>query len=303
VRRSIAGGLLACLAVYAPSSTAPPAQTGQIIVDVGVEKPDGTPVTSLTAADFELRLDSLSHPIASFSAENRALRLAMLVDVSASMSYAHLNEDDRYRRTLEAVIRELQTGDRAALGRVSIKPTIGPGLSGDATALFSQVSEVLTVPDIERFGPSPLWDSLSAAIGAVLVASGSRAVVVWTDGRSTGNRLGLEDVSDHAVPAGVSVHFVIEHFPMSASRGEIREDPCADVISIVTATGGSCLVNLRDKQLSVPPLRHVRRLLAALHRRYLIGFQSPADGQMHALDVRVKRSGLLVRAPTRYLAK
>ncbi len=51
----------------------------------------------------------------------------------------------------------------------------------------------------------------------------------------------------------------------------------------------------------------VGRMLAAyvgdLHAGYTLGFRSPAlDGQFHALDVRVRTSGLKVRARQRYFA-
>jgi VWFA-related protein len=299
MNRLLAGIVVACLA-------GPDWQAPTIIVDVGVEDGNGRPVTNLKQGDFELLVDSVPRSIASFSTESRELAVAMLVDVSASMSRVSLTDDDRYGRTLQALIRELETGDRASLGRISGGSTKTGSLSGDSAALFREVNELLTVPDSDRFGPSPLWDALAAATGQVSGATGSRAVVLWTDGRSTGNHLGMADVIDRATGSGVSIHFVIEHFTTWTPRGPRNEpSPCTRVASLTAATGGTCRVNLLEGNgyFNEPPIPEVRRVLDSLHQRYTIGFQAGSDGQRHALEVRVKRSGLRVRAPGRIPAK
>lgn len=314
MNRVLAAGILACFAghdrsIY--SESAVNAQAPAIILDVGVEAIDGTPVRNLGQADFELLVSGVPRPIISFSAERRPLVLAMLVDMSLSMGNRNtpIGEDDRnrgedarYHRTLESVVLQLETGDRAALGRVSAKPALSPA-SSDSLALFSHVRDVLTVPAIERMGPSPLWDAVISAIDLVSAESGSRAVMLWTDGRSTGNRFSKADVVDRAVAAGVSVHIVVEHFPPMAWRQQTSPDPCSPMVSIVAATGGSCLVNFRERQVNVPPITPIQRVLRALHQRYVLGFQDDRqDGQARELEVRVKRPDVVVRAPLRYRA-
>jgi hypothetical protein len=312
VNRVLAAGILAGLAGHGQSihfESAVNAQAPGIILDVGVEAIDGTPVSNLRQADFELLVDGVPRPLVSFSAENRSLVLAMLVDMSLSMGNLPIGEDDRntgeddrYHRTLQSVILQLETGDRATLGRVSAKPALSP-VSSEPLALFSHVRDVLTVPAIERMGPSPLWDAVISAIDLVSGESGSRAVMLWTDGRSTGNRFGMADVIDRAAAAGVSVHILVEQFPPMGSKQPTSLDPCSPVVSIVAATGGSCLVNLRDRGLNVPPISPVRRAIRALHQRYVLGFQDDQkDGKEHELRVRVKRPGVVVRAPLRYRA-
>ena len=174
MNRVLAAGILACLAghdrsIY--SESAVNAQAPAIILNIGVEAIDGTPVRNLGQADFELLVSGVPRPIVSFSAERRPLVLAMLVDISLSMGNRNtpIGEDDRnrgedarYHRTLESVILQLETGDRAALGRVSAKPALSPA-SSDSLALSAHVKDVLTVPAIERMGPSPLWDAVIRA--------------------------------------------------------------------------------------------------------------------------------------------
>jgi VWFA-related protein len=304
----------ASLVVYAGSvarGTAFGRQASTIILDVGVESADGTPVTSLTRDDFEVRVDSAPRPIESFSTDNRPLGMAMLVDVSTSMSHEKLTttDDDRYHQTLESFILTLRPGDRALLGRVSSRSAMSRTFISDADTGFREVSDVVAVPDIDRFGPSPLWDALAAAIERLSTVTGSRALLAWTDGRSTGNRLGIAEVRDLALAHKVSLHILLEHLPQATSRS--GPHPCVSVAPLTAPTGGSCLVRVSQGRPGTPisyrnlaPINEVRRVVSSLHSRYTLEFQDEArDGQMHALEVRVKRSGLRVRAPARYLAK
>jgi hypothetical protein len=236
--------------------------------------------------------------------------MAMLVDVSTSMSHEKLTttDDDRYHQTLESFVLTLRPGDRALLGQVSRRSTMSRTAISDADAGFREVSTVVAAPDIDRFGPSPVWDALAAAIERLSTMTGSRAVLAWTDGRSTGNHLGIAEVRDLALANGVSLHILLETYSQPISRS--GPDPCASVVPLTAPTGGSCLVRVSVGRPGTPiayrnlaPINEIRRVVTSLHRRYTLGFQDEArDGQMHALEVRVKRPGLRVRAPTRYLA-
>jgi hypothetical protein len=58
------------------------------------------------------------------------------------------------------------------------------------------------------------------------------------------------------------------------------------------------LVNTPSK-----PAPLVSAILSALRQRYRLAFTAPADGRTHALDVRVKRQGLTVRAPKSFVGR
>ena len=301
-------------------------QSSMLIVDVGVEDKAGKPVARLTQEDFEILVDSVPRRIETFAAEGRPLTLAMLVDASVSMSRVKLADDERYRQTLESFIRELETGDRAALARVAGRSAMSPTLRDDASALFREVNNVLAAPDLDRLGPSPLWDAIVAATDRLSAEPGSRAVLLWTDGRATGNHYGHTDAVDRAVAGSVAVHLVIEYVPRRPQDNErqVKEpNPCARFGSITRATGGTCLVNFTIGDTRLPfikesrraleslqqrytlerPDEAIREMLRSLHQRYSLGLQGiEPDGEMHTLEIRVKRPGLKVRAPTRFRA-
>lgn len=296
------------------------------VVDVGVEDSAGRPATRLAQGDFEVLVDSVPRPIETFSAEGRPLALAMLVDASVSMSTIKLADDERYRETLESFIRELETGDRAALARVAGRSAMSPTFRDNTDALFRDVSTVLAAPDLDRLGPSPLWDAIVAATDRLSTEPGSRAVLLWTDGRTTGNYHGLTDAIDRAIAGSVSVHLVIEYMPrrdQDNQRQDKEPNPCARFGSITRATGGTCLVNFTIAESTTPLIRESRRALESLrqrytlerpgeairamvrslHQRYSLGVQGlQPDGEMHTLEIRVKQPGLKVRAPIRFRA-
>jgi VWFA-related protein len=298
------------LAVVIGCLTAARWQAPTIVVDVGVEDAKGNPITDVRPEEFEILADSRPRELASFSNRSRPLSTVMLVDVTASMSRLALKDDDGFRRTLEGFVADLHAGDRASLGRVSAEsPTSGP-VSGDRATLLRDMSDLLNVRDADRLGPSPLWDALAAAIEKLSHEAGSRAVLLWTDGHSTGNHLGLTDVINRATAAGVSVHLIVQRSAMRRSRGSRgwkNEDFCAPVSSVTDATGGLCLVNRfqgSTLEMNEAPAREIRRVLNSLRHRYQLGLSANSDGgQLHVLEVRVKRPGLRVRAPTRFRAK
>jgi VWFA-related protein len=285
-------------------------QAATIIVDVGVEDAKGNPITDVRPEEFEILADSRPRELASFSNRSRPLSTVMLVDVSASMSRLALQDDDGFRRTLEGFVTALQAGDRASLGRVSGESPTSRPLSRDRATLLRDVSDVLNVRDGDRLGPSPLWDALAAAIEKLSHEAGSRAVMLWTDGHSTGNHIGLTEVIDRATVRGVSVHLIVQRSAMRRSRGsrgwKNDLDLCALVSSVTDATGGLCLVNRFEGstlEMNEAPVREIRRVLSSLRHRYQLGFSAEsAGGQLHVLGVRVKRPGLRVRAPTRFRA-
>jgi hypothetical protein len=171
--------------------------------------------------------------------QDRPLAVLLLVDRSLSMSRAPIVHDQHAREALSAFVQALQPADLAAIGVVASRVRLGAftaahgSLAGPAH---------LAVPDEDRFGPSPLVDAIDDALGMVARAGGERrrAVVLWTDGRSTGNVRSVAEVAGRAATLSVSLRIVAEP-PWPAIRD--LPDPCALFVPIVQATGGACIVN------------------------------------------------------------
>jgi Mg-chelatase subunit ChlD len=71
------------------------------------------------------------------------------------------------------------------------------------------VKILLQAPDADRLGPTPIWDALDEAMALLADAPGKRAIVMYTDGRSTGNTHSLAEVMERATRASISINAVI----------------------------------------------------------------------------------------------
>jgi hypothetical protein len=123
---------------------------------------------------------------------------------------------DLFMPGLQELFRNLQPGERLRLGVVARRIRLSAGFDGDQSALASQARKLLNVRDDERYGPTPLWDAVDEATTALTTEPGRLAVLLVTDGLSTGNRHSLADVTKRAIEAHVCVHIVHE-VPGSAS--------------------------------------------------------------------------------------
>jgi hypothetical protein len=323
----------------------------------------------LTAGDFEVFSDGTACPIESFESAGAPLSLFVLVDVSAS---TEVPVDWLLAPLQNALVPAMKPGDRAAFGRFGgvtlhvdrIFSDVPRELREAARAVLELPPEGLATPSppdarpATAFGPlrpdsavlvrgmngafglgaSPAWDAADAAAGALETQPGRRAIILVTDGRSTGNSLSLEDAIRHAVAADVAVMVV-----GVAEADQLRQGgpataqvpPTASLKSMTAMTGGAYAAvfgpeksrprriddlaarpaYLREGGEPLKPARiderafkeWVGRTMAAFvddrHAAYALSFRAPAsDGRFHTLDVRVQTPGLRVRARQRYVA-
>ena len=293
---ALIGGALA-------SATPAARQAPLVLIDVGVEDPDGRTIAGLTRDDFEIVSDDAVRPLEFFAAgKEQPLSLVVLVDVSLSM-------ESRVKRS--AIREELERRlplllaphDRVQAGAFARQISISPPFAGNSKAFLTAVRKTLDPRDEETLGPSRLWDALDEAIKALARSEGRRAVLLVTDGQATGNRDGPQEVAPRAVAAGVAVSVVgldWERTIRQDAETGVRVRPGVALEWIAGATGGRYL---RDQLIPAEPGPVLERLLADLHERYTLGFTPPvADGKMHDLDVRVRKSGVKLRARRSYLA-
>lgn len=171
------------------------------------------------------------------------LNVVLLLDASASVAQLPLQIDQRYAQVFNAFLHGLQPVDRAAVGVVA-RGVRFTAMTGDRRELTTQIRSLLQVADADRLGPSPLWDAIDQAITLMEDTAGRRAVVLFSDGKSTGNTRGLDEVIGRARRLQVSINAVVEG-PGSIflARTTSALDP-ADVIERLTqVTGGRRLLD------------------------------------------------------------
>jgi hypothetical protein len=114
-------------------------------------------------------------------------------------------------------------------------------------------------------GPSPIWDSLDGAVTTLAPAAGRHAILLLSDGKSSGNMRGLNEVIAHAREAGVSISAVVEG-ESSPGGAQAGLDPADLIAKIAKATGGHIAidrpVNPRDRN----PAPMIAQILDDLHQ-------------------------------------
>lgn len=108
---------------------------------------------------------------------------------------------------VENIVRRMsltaQPNDRFVMGSFGPKVMFATATLIDQGSASRAVREV-TQKKIGQGGPSPLWDALYDSV-SLHTSAGVRAVVVFTDARSSGNDRSLAETYDQLMFAGVAV--------------------------------------------------------------------------------------------------
>jgi len=278
---------------------------------------DNAPVSNLTQADFEVVIDGAPTPIARFAPTPAGLTIVLLVDGTASQPLK------RYEYTAgvqTGLIPNLLAGDRARLAVLGNPTVIGPWLPTDRVAALNSARVLLDRTPLE---PSPIWDAVDTAAQTLARESDPRVLVLLTDGRSAGNALSLDEAGQRAIAAGVSISVVSEGGEWLLPQFGDAPDRARSDVSLrwlADLTGGMYLQDGTARRTLKPQMNafaYVRELvntpsqpgplittiLSALRTRYRLGFDADADGRAHTLDVKVKRTGIDVRAPKSFVLR
>jgi hypothetical protein len=321
--------LLLALSLGAGAHQSPP-----VSIQVFVSGPGGQPIEGLTAADFQLSIDRQRVPVVSAaSAPQVATDFLVLLDVSASVDFT-LGQGSSAKALLSSVHAWMAmmpgSVDRWRLGIVAKRIALGPAFTSDREELQRSADALLTLAEGERYGPSPIWDAVDAGVSAFESRTGKKAIVLLSDGRTTGNRIGLAAVTRRALAARIPVTVICTGAGLmfQLERNQVlMVDPGVALEQLARETGGRYITDppvqfQPDKQRlaqapgeaggqSIAPwLTNVSKLGTILNQlqievghSYVITFEPPAaDGRRHEIDVRVTKPGATVRTQRVYVA-
>ena len=135
-----------------------------------------------------------------------ALSVTLVYDLSVGVSSVPLAKDEGFKRIVQWVVAELKPADQLRVGLLTEgRRLTRPFESHELGTLWPDVITKASVPDAERFGASPLWDNLDAVVRAIAQDPGRRAILILTDGRSTGNHISVHTLIADATAFGVSI--------------------------------------------------------------------------------------------------
>lgn len=237
------------------------------------------PVAGLTAQDFELRDNGVLQTVDAVLASNVPLNAVLAFDTSASVN-------GKRRRDLidagDAFLDDLKPVDRASLVTFSggVAPRVPP------TADFAAVRAELD--RIAPGGQTSVMDGVYAALTMTLARTEPALVLVCTDGTDTSSWLSPREVLEAAKRSNAVIYLVTSAVGSSASLADLAD-----------ATGGLVIPVESSAELGAT----FTQILKEFHSRYVLTY-SPTGvraGGFHAIDIRMKRRGLTVKARTGYV--
>ncbi len=230
-RLSLALSIVAIVVAWLGGQSGPPAVSPQtfrtstdvVMVDVSVRK-GNTPVTGLTAADFELRDNGVRQDIETVEAKAVPIDLSIIVDVSGDPNRPWVNptpmskvvvEVDSQVRRLTALLRD---GDRVRLFAID-------------TALqqvwpLQPAAAVTPVRALEFDGQSSLYNTLSTVLLQPVEPTRRHVIVAATKGLDTISSMTAAGVRAIAERSDAQLHLVMQE-RAADEEYEVRGSQCS----------------------------------------------------------------------------
>jgi len=289
------GFVVACaVAMLASGSDRAPGV--RVSLHVAVEQPSGAPVEGVRPDEFVLLVDSEPRQVESVAPASQPLSILFLLDSSQSME-PYAAEMEKAAATLAAALRPL---DRIRVGTIEDKILFSRAFTTDKSRFTFRPRGRSALRERSVQGGTPLWDAVTQATELLASEEGRRVLLVFSDGRATGNHHSLEDA---AILAGDSNVTVMALAPFT-TRG-LRQAPklvaiirpAASLDRLAKYTGGILVGGYQQPE----NMKKELQLLAdRLRSGYTLTFTAPADGRRRGVSVRVNRPGLHVRAPVTF---
>lgn len=267
-----------------------------VSVDASVQI-NGRPVTGLKTADFDLLDNGVPQEISELAYEKLPIDVTMLLDVSASVTGHVLDE---LRTAVRQVRTDLGPGDRLRL----VTFNMGIRRVVDFDQPVQAVDSALA--SVQGEGSSAVFDALAVALAAQDAPGRRRLIVLFSDGQDSSSISDVDTLLDVAKRSTPTVAVILgstaPQNPVSALR--TSSAPESETVGtlferIAGETGGIVAVVKPGENLA----SKFRRMLQDFRSSYVLYFTPRGTERtgVHTLDVRVKRSGVDVRARRSYV--
>jgi Ca-activated chloride channel homolog len=270
-----------------------------VTVSVAVRDQKGRVVRGLTKADFELFDSGRPKAIDDFYTGDSPISLAVLLDISGSMSVG--GNMDRARDAVAVAMKTLSS-DR------------------DEAALFTFDSELQQVvnftTELDRvrrvslhgkpWGKTSLYDAVASTARLVGErANKHRALLVITDGVDTASRMSAPEVSAIASSIDVPVYLLTVVNPSDHQGGEFavlqtdgKAAETATLADLARWTGG----DMRIASMPAHTVEAIQDLFTELRYQYLITFEPAELPGWHPLEIRMRKKNMVVHARSGYMS-
>jgi VWFA-related protein len=283
------------------AATLPPQQppfraaNSTVAVYATVRNTAGRLVPNLQREDFEVSDDGEPVELTVFSNEPQPITVAMLLDVSASMTGKILNVRDATASFIDALL----PGDRVRIGTFGGREVgLSPLLTGDKAVLRRIVNEEIW----PSAGQTPMWTAIDRGMTSLQTEAGRRVVLVLSDGLDSGSmRAEIASLRARAaaIAGGHMIYAVVYPLPLTAQPPTSQPTSRRELTSLASETGGGYLALSSDDGLAST----FAAVAEELRHQYTLGFTPRlADGKTHSIRVRLKKPGVSARARRSYIA-
>jgi VWFA-related protein len=306
-RRALAVGLAATLSAATPAGAVPQqdprttfrAGADAVAIEASVWR-DKRPVTGLKAGDFELLDNGIPQQISDVSYERLPIDVTVVLDVSASVTGAVL---DQLRQAVRQLKADLGSRDRLKL--VAFNMQIRRLADFEAPAAATDAA----FASLSGRGSSAIFDSVAVQLAAPAAEGRRHLIVLFTDGEDSSSITDPDALFDVAKRTTATVDIVLAStapertnatpFARSAGRPPITVGRMYD--QLARETGGRVVTTTAGENLAST----FRRTLADFRASYVLYFtpHGVVPSGAHAIDVRVKQDGTEVRARRGYIWK
>lgn len=252
---------------------------------------DNRLITNLTREDLQIFEDGKAQKIFSFESEtNRALNVAILVDISGSQKTTLELEKTTIRAFVESVLQNRD--DKVALVSFAADPFLEQPLTSDLSATQQALERVKTVRGVMGYqglgtilpvGTKPaggflsytsaIWDAIAESCRSVLKpgsVDARRIIVIVTDGNDTSSRSSLKEAIDAAIQSDAMV-YAIGVGDSSLSDGVNQET----LKRLSFETGGRFFAPKRNEDLN----EAFKKIATELRSQYLVTYVPQKEDQ------------------------
>jgi VWFA-related protein len=261
---------------------------------------DKRPVTGLKTSDFELLDNGVPQQISDLSYERLAIDVTVVLDVSASVTGAVL---DQLRQAVRQLKADLGSRDRLKL--VAFNMQVRRLADFDAPASAADTA----FASLSGRGSSAIFDSVAVQLASPAVEGRRHLIVLFTDGEDSSSISDPDTLFEVARRTTATVDIVLASTaPERSNASPFARAPGRPPITVgrlydqlARETGGVVVPTTAGENLAST----FRRTLADFRASYVLYFtpQGVAPSGSHSIDVRVKQNGTEIRARRGYIWK
>jgi Ca-activated chloride channel family protein len=242
-------------------------------------------IKGLPRTAFRLLEDGVPQTITHFTSEGSALEIAIMLDVSQSMTLAMPQLKNSVKRFLAA----LGPKDQVTIG------AFNDNLYTLTKRETTRARQLTAIDRLQPWGGTALYDTIVHGVRQLSRQPGRRVLVVFSDGDDRTSHATIKNVEDAVRSTDTTL------FMVALGRGVKEVQLKTGIQRLVDLSGGRVHFVERSDRLDEP----FQDIIEELSNQYLIGFQSTNskhDGAWRELRLEVPGTGHDVRARQGYRA-